>query len=482
MNQRTSRRNFLKATTAGVATTLNLRAAPSPGSSAQSEAPPAGPIVVHVTDASRKFAAGPSLNWRSADGAPAVEAVEAIRLDPGKNFQEHLGIGGAFTDAACTMFNQLSPSAREQLFHEMFHPSEMGLGAGRICIGSSDYSAQVYSYDEGTPDPEVKRFSIEHDRANILPTLRQARQVNPDLFLLGSPWSPPGWMKPNGSMLGGCMHQSTMPAYAHYFLKFLQAYQAEGVRVDAVSSQNEVDTEQDGKMPACAWPQEYEISFVRDFLGPVLRKNGVETKIWLLDHNYNLWGRVICCLDDPGLREYCRAIAWHGYVGTPDMMAKVHDAHPDVEMFWTEGGPDLTAKDYLTDWCNWGQTFTGILRNWCRSIIGWNLALDERGRPNIGPFSCAGTVTIDSKTKEITRSGHFWAMNHFSRSIRRGARRFDSQAATSDLHHVAFDSPTGERIVIVTNPGSERTVRLSLGGLVADAALAADSVTTLMWR
>lgn len=479
MSQASTRRDFLKIATGGVAATMSLKGSPSFGFRARPEEPPAGSISVRVTDANQKFAVAPSLNWRSGE---AAAATGAIRLDPTRKGQEYLGIGGAFTDAACYMFNQLSVSAREQLFHEMFHPSEMGLSVGRISIGSSDYSTKVYSYDEGAPDPELRRFSIEHDRAYILPMLRQARSVNPDLFLLGSPWSPPGWMKPNGSMLGGCMHGSTMEAYSHYFLKFLRAYQAEGVRIDAVTSQNEVDTEQDGKMPACAWPQEYEISFVRDFLGPLLRKHGVETKIWLLDHNYNLWGRAICCLDEPGLADYSNAVAWHGYVGTPEMVTKVHEAHPEAEMFWTEGGPDLTAKDYATDWCNWSKTFTGILRNWCRCIIGWNLALDEKGKPNVGPFSCGGTVTINSETKEITRSGHFWAMNHFSRSVRRGARRFESEGPASDIDHVAFENPDGQRVLIVTNPGSARTVPVQVGGTAAEASLPADSVTTLMWR
>jgi glucosylceramidase len=479
MSKASTRRDFLKIATGGVAATMSLKSSPSFGFPARPEVTPAGSISVWVTDATQKFAVAPSLSWHSGE---TTAPTDAIMLDPTRKFQEYLGIGGAFTDATCYMFNQLSASGREQLFHEMFHPSEMGLGVGRICIGSSDYSTKVYSYDEGAPDPELRRFSIEQDRAYVLPMLRQARSVNPDLFLLGSPWSPPGWMKPNGSMLGGCMHRSTMPAYSNYFLKFLKAYKAEGVRIDAVTSQNEVDTEQDGKMPACAWPQEYEISFVRDFLGPLLRKNGVETKIWLLDHNYNLWGRAMCCLDEPGVRDYSNAVAWHGYVGTPEMVNKVHDAHPDTEMFWTEGGPDLTAKDYATDWCNWGKTFTSILGNWCRCIIGWNLALDEKGKPNVGPFSCGGTVTINSGTKEITRSGHFWAMNHFSRSIRRGARRFESKGQASDIYHVAFENPDGHRVLIVTNPGPARTVPVQVAGMTADASMPADSVTTLIWR
>jgi glucosylceramidase len=473
------RRQFLKTSTAAVAGALGL-AAPSYGFAAPQQAQvPAGEIAVRVTDANQKFAAGPPLHWRTVD---AVLGSDAITLDPEKTYQQHLGIGGAFTDASCYLFHQLPTDAREDLFHEMFHPSEMGLAVGRICIGSSDYSTSMYGFDEGATDPKLERFTIEHDRAYILPVLRQARNVNPDLFLLASPWSPPGWMKPDGSMLGGCMHPKTMAVYAQYFLKFLKAYEGAGVAVDSVTSQNEVDTEQDGRMPACAWPQEYEISFVRDFLGPVLQQSGMATKIWLLDHNYNLWGRAICCLDDKGLRQHCSAVAWHGYVGTPDMMSRVHDAHPDVEMYWTEGGPDLNSKDYATEWSNWGTTFTGILRNWCRTIIGWNLALDEDGNPNIGPFKCGGTITINSQTKAITRSGQFWAMNHFSRSLGRGARRFDSQGGPEDVFHVAYGDSHGRQLMIVTNPGAAKTVQMKLGTMMADTSLPSDSLVTLMWN
>jgi len=476
MHQPQTRRDFLKTASAGAMAGVGVSSPKSLDRLAEES--PSGSIEVRVTDSGQKFALAPSLQWRLE---PAT-GPDLILLDPSRKFQEHLGIGGAFTDAACTMFHQLPPEDREKLFHEMFHPSEMGLSAGRICIGSSDYSSQVYSFDEGAPDPELKRFSIDHDRSYILPILAQVRSVNPDLFLLASPWSPPGWMKPNGSILGGCMHQSSMPAYALYFLKFLQAYEAAGVHINAVTSQNEVDTEQDGRMPACAWPQEYEIGFVAQHLGPLLRRHSVETKIWILDHNYNLWGRAICCLDDPGVKEYSNAVAWHGYVGAPEMVDRVHEAHPDTEMFWTEGGPDITSKTYLTDWSDWGKTFTGVLRHWCRCIIGWNLALDEHGRPNIGPFSCGGTVTINAKSLEITRSGHFWAMNHFSRSIRRGARRFDSQKGPEEVSHVAFENPDGQRIVVITNPGSARTVRVGMGSAVVDVALSADSLTTMTWR
>ncbi len=362
-----------------------------------------------------------------------------------------------------------------------FIPSEMGLNVCRTCIGSSDYSTEMFSYDEGEPDPEMKRFSIAHDQAYVLPMLRLARKANPDLFLFSSPWSPPGWMKAGGSMLGGSMRQRYFGPYSQYFVKFLQAYAAEGVPVQAVTVQNEVDTDQDGRMPACSWPQEYEIGFVKNHLGPALQQNGLATKIWILDHNYNLWGRAICELDDEGLRKYCDTIAFHGYVGTPDMMDKVHSAHPDASFYWTEGGPDYRSPDYATDWTNWGQTYTQAIRHWCRAITGWNLALDEKGRPNIGPFPCGGMVTIHSETKEITRSGQYWAFAHFSRNIKRGARRFESTCKLTGVEHVGFENPGGQKVFVVSNVGPSRNATLQQAGHAADIALAPDSLITLTW-
>ena len=477
MSQSSTRRDFLKASGwAAAAGALSTNAAgwPLPGDAGGAAR---GQVAVWVTGGSQRYAQAASVAWKQALGA----AENAIVLDPEKKYQEILGFGAAFTDASCYMFNQLSPAAREKLFHELFHPSELGLNVCRTCIGSSDYSTKVYGYDEGEPDLELQRFSIEHDREYILPMMRQARAVNPDLFLFSSPWSPPGWMKAGGSMLGGSMRKKYLPNYAQYFLKFLQAYAAEGVEVQAVTPQNEVDTDQDGRMPACLWAQEYEIEFVGKHLGPLLAQNNVGTKIWVLDHNYNLWGRAVAELDNPDVRKYCNAIAWHGYVGTPEMMTKAHEMHPDAEMYWTEGGPDYTAPDYLTDWAQWGKTFTAVLRNWCRSITGWNLALDEQGRPNIGPFPCGGLVTIHSQTREITRSGQYWAFAHFSRSIRRGARRFESQCALADVDHVAFENPGGQRVLVVTNAGAAREVVLRMGGMASNVRLESGSVTTFVW-
>jgi glucosylceramidase len=477
MSSESTRRDFLRISAAGLAAGAVAEATPA-WASLPPPSPGGGEITVRVTDKKRRFESAAALAWGQA-GKPSADT---ITLNPEKKFQEILGFGAAFTDASCYLFSQLSADSREKLFHELFHPSELGLNVCRTCIGASDYSTEVYSFDEGAPDPDLKRFSIDHDRPYLLPSLRQARRVNPDLFLFSTPWSPPGWMKPNNSMLGGSMRKKYYASYAQYFLKFLQAYAAEGVPIQAVTSQNEVDTDQDGRMPACLWGQEYEIEFVKGHLGPVLKASGIPTKIWLLDHNYNLWGRVICELDDPDVRKYTSAVAWHGYAGDVSMVAKVREAHPDAEMHWTEGGPDYTSPDYATDWAKWGSTFTGALRHWCQSITGWNLALDEQGRPNLGPFPCGGMVTIHSQTKEITRSGQYWAFAHFSRLIRRGAHRFDSQSTLANIDHVACENPDGQKVLVLTNTAAARPVALQVGTMRAEVTLPDDSVTTLTWK
>ncbi len=483
MTDEKSRRDFLGISTFGLAGGLAWKKLGQPLADmigpGQETAKLGAEISIWVTSENERFTPAPRSRWEQASEIPGTDQ---IRLNPSLQFQPILGFGGAFTDAACYTFDQLAPSAREQLFHELFHPSEMGLSVGRICVGASDYSTKLYSFDDGEADPDLSRFSIAHDQEYILPVLRQARTANPDLFLFSSPWSPPGWMKFNGSMLGGAMRNHYLPVYAQYYLKFLEAYRAEGVPVQALTTQNEVDTDQDGTMPACIWPQEYEIQFVRDHLGPLVENRGLAVQIWILDHNYNLWGRAACTLEDEKLRRYAKAVAWHGYAGTPEMMSKVHDLYPEAEMHWTEGGPDYTDPGYLTDWCKWSETFTRILRNWCRSITAWNLALDEHGRPNLGPFPCGGVVTVDSRSKQITRSGQYWALAHYSRVIRRGARRFDSQGEARDLEHVALENLDGQQVLVITNSNEARTIELRLGNLMASIPLAANSLTTLAWR
>lgn len=439
---------------------------------AAANAQPAGAVTVRLTAGMDRYARKEPLTWSAATGEPD------IIVDSGQQYQQILGFGAAFTDAACYLLNGMQGTRRDSLLHDLFSPDGLALNVCRICIGSSDYARSVYSFDEGDPDPDMARFSIDHDREYILPTLRAARAVNPHLFLFASPWSPPGWMKPNGSMLGGCMQKKWLPAYAKYFTKFLEAYKDAGVPIQAVTVQNEVDTNQDGRMPACEWGQEYEVEFVGQHLGPALQAAG--TKIWIIDHNWNLWGRAICSLDDPDVAKFTDGIAWHGYVGNPEAMTRVRDAHPEKNAYFTEGGPDYKSPTYATEWASWGATFTGILRNWARSITAWNLALDENGKPNIGPFDCGGVVTIRSDGN-IVQSGQYWALMHFSNSIRRDARRVACTGNLAGISHIAFQNPDGGSVLVLANERNARRIRIRVRERQAELALPADSLATLCW-
>jgi glucosylceramidase len=431
-----------------------------------------------ITTGAQRFASFEAPQWREA----AQGASADVRVDPATRKQSVLGFGGAFTDASCYIMNEMPEEARQALMEELFGAEGLRFSVGRTCIGASDYSRTAYTYDDGTaPDPEMKRFSIAHDRAYILPTLKSARALRPELFLLGSPWSPPAWMKTGDSLLGGSMRKKYFEAYAQYFVRFLEAYVDAGVKINAVTVQNEVDTDQDGRMPACLWGQEYEAGFVRDWLGPALVKANLDTKIWILDHNYDLWGRAVDELSDKGVYRYVDGVAWHGYEGTADAMSRVHDAFPGKNAYWTEGGPDYSSPDYTTDWAKWSQTYTGVLRNWGRCVMGWNLALDEHGKPNIGPFECGGVVTVESRTHRIVRSGQYWAFAHYSKVIDRGARVLASAGGMNGVDHVAVENPDGKRVLILTNQGEERAVECSLGSASLRVTLPRDSVASLMW-
>ena len=474
-----TRRNFLAMTTVSAASLPLVKAFSSETVESPQAKSPGEPVSVHITAGNQRYAPSGSLAWQNANRAPAADTIV---LRGTRSKQPILGFGAALTDAACYVISQMPEAERERLLQELFHPDQMGLSVCRLCIGSSDYARTMYSFDEGAPDPELTRFSIAHDREYILPILRRARQINSNLFLLGSPWSPPGWMKDNNSMLGGTLRRRYLGPYASYIVKFLKAYEAEGVHVDAVSPQNEVDTDQDSRMPACLLPQEIEVEYVGQHLGPAIERAGLKTKIWLVDHNYNLWGRAICELDDEKVSKYTKSIAWHGYLGQPDWVQKVFAAHPEAEMYWTEGGPDIIDPKYLVDWTKWSKTFCEILRNGMRCIIAWNIALDENGKPNIGPFPCGGVVTVHSGTNEIIRSGQYWGFAHYSRSFRRGSAVIQSDGVIKDVHHVVAENRDRTRAAVLTNTGSaQRTVWLRQGKSAVEVSLPGDSVVTLGW-
>jgi glucosylceramidase len=502
-----TRRQFLKGGAAGAA----LLAA-HPALLAQ---PGAGAITVEQSSAADRFQRKGDLAWTARTaGAPA--GAQAITVDSATTYQEVLGFGAAMTDAATFMIDQLAPAAREQFLHELFAPEELGINIVRTCVGASDFSREVFSYDEGAPDPELTRFSIERDQAYLIPQLLRAREIQPQLFVLASPWSPPGWMKNGGSMLGGNIKPANFPVYARYLVKYLQAYHALGVPIHAMTSQNEVDTEQAERMPACAWAQEHEVIFVSRHLGPALAQNGLSTKIWLLDHNFNLWGRVYNTLEDPEVFRYVDGVAWHPYVGSPTAMTRIHEAYPSKHQYWTEGKfatalraaggrpapppgamtpggaagaagtmdltPLDTTKPAEVEIAEGGTGGALAMRNWARCVIDWNVALDEHGTPNIGPFvHSKAVVTIHSETKEITRNSNYWVIKHYNHAARRGAKVIQSTGEPAGVAHAAFHNPDGRICLVLSHLGSGTTVDIRWRDRSASIALPANSVTNLSW-
>ncbi len=468
-----SRRQFLQRTAAAAAASALTR-----GRLWAAGARP-GAVKAWTTAPGRLYQATDAPQWKPWAAASPL----GIDLDPSRRYQELLGFGGAFTDSSCYLFNRMQASARQALLKQLFTADGIGLTVGRTCIGSSDYSRNAYTFDDASaPDGELTHFSIDHDRAYILPTLQQAGSVCPELFLFSSPWSPPAWMKDNGSLMGGSMVDTYFHAYASYFAKFVQGYADAGVKVRAVTVQNESDTNQNGKMPQCEWGQQYEIQFVGKHLGPLFEKLALDTKIWILDHNYDLWGRVLDEFSDALVYKYADGVAWHGYVGTPDAMTRVHNAFPTKSAYWTEGGPDYEQPDYATDWAKWSSSFTGIIRNWARTITTWNLLLDEKGQPDIGPFHCGGLVTVNSQTGALSYSGQYHAYAHYGKSMRRGAVVFASSGDLPGVDHVAAENPDGSRVLVLTNrEAAPVRVQCRLGGDALELPLAGDSVTTLTW-
>jgi glucosylceramidase len=438
------------------------------------------PAKVHawITSGDHRFNEIAVEPWQPNSGSSSF----VVEIDSSKRFQDILGFGASLTDSSCYLLSRMDPAQRESLMEEFFGPGGLRFSVGRTSIGSSDYSRNAYTYDDsGTPDPDLKDFSIEHDSAYILPTLRDALRINSQMFFFSTPWSPPAWMKSGNSLLGGSMRKQYFAAYAQYFVKFIEAYKAHGIPIGAVTAQNEPDTDQDGRMPAALWGQEYEAGFVAGFLGPALRDASPDTRIWLLDHNYNLWGRAEDELSDPRVFEFVDGVAWHPYVGTPDAMTRVHDAFPSKNAYWTEGGPFVDAPDYAADWAKWSSTYTSVLKNWARCITAWNLVLDEKGEPNIGPFTCGGVVTLDSKTRKLTRSGQYWAFAHYSKAVSRGARVLATNASLPGVEHVAFANPDGSYVLVLTNQEEAREIDCRFEKNSLHLNLPKNSITTLQW-
>lgn len=325
------------------------------------------------------------------------------------------GFGVALTGSSCYLLRKMDEDKRKALLENVYGKDGLGLSVARLSVASSDYSAELYSYED-----ENGNFSIRKDEEYVLPVLRQVAESYPNVRFFAAPWSPPGRMKTGGSMCGGFMRDGFIEEYADYIVNFVRAYGEKGIPIWAITPQNEPETDQSGKMPACYWSPETEAKFAI-----ALRKKadekGLPFEIWLCDHNFVLWKRVLWQLNEfPELEKSVSSVAFHYYDGGADFIENIREKYPLLNFHFTEGGPRL-YDNYATDHCKWGIAMSQALNHGCKSFTGWNLLLDESGNPNIGPFFCGGLITEHSVSKELSYSGQYRAFQHFSPYIKRNA-------------------------------------------------------------
>ncbi len=407
-------------------------------------------------------------NKREVFPAAFVPAAIKLKCADTPSVTDFKGFGVAITGASCYLLNEMKKEERTELLKNIYSKDGIGLSVGRLCVGSSDYSAELYSYDDVPFDTELTHFSIERDEKYIIPMIKEILKVNPDIYLFASPWSPPGWMKTGGNMCGGYMREEYIECYAEYIIKFIKAYADHGIKISALTPQNEAETQQKGRMPACIWHPEMEAKFIK-ILKEKLAENNLDVKIWMYDHAFDGIDRVLWSLEKiDGLANNCDGVAFHYYHGDIEDTVQITKEFPNLELHFTEGGPRL-YDNYDTDWCKWSMMITKALKCGYKSFTGWNLMLDEMGGPNIGPFFCGGLVTRNSITGELNFSGQYKAFKHVAPYITADSKiypltsdepgshlMFPFPQTRSLIEGFMIDNGTGKPIYVLINANDEK--------------------------
>ncbi|OAM89538.1 glucosylceramidase [Termitidicoccus mucosus] len=413
------------------------------------------------------------------DGAPALTvSVEAER-------QSIIGFGGAFTEAAAHALAQMGATRRDEALKAYFDPgSGLRYTLGRAHINSCDFALGNYAYDDVPGDFELRHFDISRDRRLLIPLIKDALALVPGgLRLLASPWSPPAWMKTNNEMnRGGWLRPECREAWALYFAKYISAYAAEGIPIWAVTVQNEPAVVQ--KWDSCIYSAEDERDFVKRFLGPELARQGLaDVKILIWDYNKDrIFERASVVLADPGTARHVWGVGFHWYAGDHfDQLEKVRAAWPEKILLATEGC--VEGAPALGAWAQgerYAHSIIGDLNHGAAGWLDWNLVLDREGGPNhVGNF-CDAPIIADAATDTLHYQSSYYYIGHFSRHVRPGARRLESDAGQTGLETAAFRNPGGEIVVVVLNKtGEPRPFILRAGDRECAASIPPRSIQTL---
>lgn len=432
--------------------------------------------------------AQPSVSFASGHNSGSL----VITVDAALQYQQMDGFGGSLTDSsAWLIWNKLGASQQTTLMQQLFSPSSgIGISFLRQPMGASDFSASGnYSYDDvpaGQTDLNLTNFSVAHDAAYIIPLLKQALTVNPNLKVVALPWSPPAWMKTTGTMNGGNMNPVYFPSLAQYFVDYVQAYKLQGIPTYALSVQNEPLYTTTG-YPSESLAAADESTFIANNLGPALGGAGLgSVKIFGYEHNWDNTAYPESVLSSSAA-QYAAGSSFHCYAGDPSAQSTVETAFPAKDIWFTECSGTV-GSSFAGDlvW-NAEHLLIGATRNWARSVSLWNLALDQNSGPKNGTCSnCRGVVTIDDGVSpaNITFNVEYYILGHLGKFVIPGAHRIDSNTfGAGSIEDVAFQNPDGSIVLLVLNSaGNAGTFTVTSKGQSFTYTLPAGAVATFSWK
>lgn len=407
-----------------------------------------------------------------------------IDVDSATGYQTVDGFGYTLTGGSAYLINQMDAAARAALLNELFGNSTNAIGVSylRVSIGASDLNSTVFSYDDmpaGQTDINLTNFSLSKDTVDLIPVLKQILAINPNIKIMGSPWSPPVWMKDNGSSVGGGLQPQYYNVYAMYFVKYIQAMQAKGIKVDAITVQNE--PQHGGNNPSMVMSALQQANFIKTSLGPAFQTAGVNTKIIIWDHNCDNPNYPITVLNDAAAKQYIDGSAFHLYNGDISALSAVRNAHPDKNLYFTEqwtganGSFDGDFKWHIKN------VIIGSMNNWSKVALEWNLANDPFYGPHTpgGCTECKGAVSINGST--FSRNVGYYIIAHASKFIPAGSVRISS-SGISGFSNVAFKTTSGKKVLIVENEGTTALgFNIRYKGKWVYTSLTAGAVGTYVW-
>jgi glucosylceramidase len=416
--------------------------------------------------------------------SPATGPI--IDIDDAKVYQTIDGFGFAVTGGSAQLLMRMDPAKRAAILHELYADDGNNIGTSyiRVSVGSSDMNDHVYSYDdmpEDQTDPSMAKFSLDPDRDDVIPVLKEILAINSKIKILASPWSAPLWMKTSGVARGGVLKPEYFDAYADYFVKYIQGMQAAGIPIDTLTIQNEPLNEKN--TPSMIMLESEQEDFIKNHLGPAFQKAEIKTKIVLYDHNLDHPLYPLTILRDPEANKYIDGTGFHLYGGTVDAMTQVHNEFPDKNLYLTEQAViERGSSSEIKLSKPVARVIIGVSRNWSNNILLWNLAADPQKGPHTndgGCTECVGAVTIDGN--HITRQLAFYTLAHASKFVRPGSVRIGSNDL-EQLPNVAFKTPKGEKVLIVSNiSGAPQTFSVRDHGRSFTTSLNAGSVATFVW-